>query len=166
MAPAFLSQGLGIVYDRPSWGLYTRVAPITARQIIVTVPDIDETQFGVDSGKTLQSQYGASLRVDYRKELVSYNNFRLGVESRFSLFTDFADFGNFVTNWRNKVNFNVYKVFTISIIAHLIYDPSVLFPDQTQLNPDGTTTVLTSVPKVQFLQNIGFGIGYQITKRK
>jgi hypothetical protein len=97
----------------------------------------------------------------YTREIVK----NLNVESRLFAFLDYLRAPDQVlVNWRNKFDYKLAKVFTISLLFHLIYDPNVQFPGETRLEPDGTTTVLTTEPRLQWLQMLGIGLGYNFRK--
>lgn len=164
LAPAFFTEGLGLVWEEKSLGLYTRIAPITARQILVNDARIDETRFGLDTGQNINNQFGASCRVDYLRLLVDKKQFKLTAESRLSLFTDYADVQSMVVNWRSKLTMNVAKVFSISVLFHTIYDPNVRF-QETFTDANGVSQTRER-QKIQVLQNIGFGVGYTFNRKK
>jgi hypothetical protein len=160
-APGFFNQGLGLTYSNTKAGFVARFAPLTARQIFVLADDVNEVAYGLDSGATVRMQLGASLRLGYTKEIVK----NLNVESRLFAFLDYLrDPDQVLVNWRNKFDYKLARVFTISLLVHLIYDPNVQFPKETRLEPDGTTTVLSTEPRLQWLQMLGIGLGYNFRK--
>lgn len=164
MAPGFFNQGLGITYDWKSAGLSARLAPITARQIVVLRSDIDETAYGVDSGKTVKSEFGGSLRVNFLKQITEKKNFGLSLESRMFMFFNYLqDQGTPFVNWRTKADLKFFKVLTVSFLFHLLYDPALRFPDKID---SATGEVATTKRAVQWLQTLGVGLGYTFVKRK
>lgn len=166
LAPGLFSEGLGLVYEYKPSGIYSRIAPFTARQKIITGNDIDVTRFGLDSGKTAKYEFGASVRFDYLKELYSAPKFKITAESRLFVFSSFKNNNGVYFNWRNKVNMNILKAFTFSLLVQTIYDPNVQFPDKTSVNALGKTIVESTKRKVQLLQAVGFGIGYSYVKKR
>lgn len=161
-APGYLNQGVGITYEMEKIGLSARISPLTAREILVLSNDIDETLYGVDSGKTVQMQLGASLRVNYLKELAPKNKYINPVlESRLFVFYDYLKTDkNPLINWRTKFDMKVFKVLSVGVLVHLIYDPTVLFKEKQS---DGT---FVEKKKLQLLQMVGLGIGYTFTSAK
>ncbi len=166
MAPGIFSEGFGLVYEYKPKGIYARIAPITARQVLITAPDIDVTRFGIDSGKTALYELGSSVRFDYLKELYNAPNLKITAESRLFMFTSFTKNNGVYVNWRNKLNMNFLKAFTFSLLVHTIYDPNVQFPDRTSTDANGKTVVETTKRKWQLLQAVGFGVGYSFVKKK
>lgn len=164
LAPGFFNQGIGVTYDWKKAGLSARIAPLTARQIVVLHPDIDETAYGIDSGRTVKSEFGGSLRVNFFKQITKNKNFNLGMESRLFVFFNYLqDQGTPFVNWRTKLDAKFFKVLTIALLFHLMYDPALRFPDKT--NPL-TSEVLTTKRSAQWLQTLGVGLGYTLVKRK
>ncbi|MFY8033176.1 MAG: DUF3078 domain-containing protein [Flexibacteraceae bacterium] len=166
MAPGIFSEGFGLVYEYKPKGIYARIAPITARQVFITAPDIDVTRFGIDSGKTALYELGSSIRFDYLKELYNAPNLKITAESRLFMFTSFTKNNGVYVNWRNKLNMNFLKAFTFSLLVHTIYDPNVQFPDRTSTDANGKTVVESTKRKWQLLQAVGFGVGYSFVKKK
>ncbi|MCS7086350.1 MAG: DUF3078 domain-containing protein [Bacteroidia bacterium] len=164
MAPGFLSQGAGVTYDWIQGGLKMRFAPLTARQIVVLREDIDETAYGVDSGKTVKSEFGASARVNFFKQIAEKKYFGASFESRLFVFFNYLqDFGTPYVNWRTKLDFKFFKVLTINVLFHLIFDPVLRFPDQID---SATGQTLTTKLAVQWMQTLGVGLGYTFVRKK
>jgi hypothetical protein len=166
MAPGIFSEGLGLVYEYKPKGIYARIAPVTARQVIITANDVDVTRFGIDSGKTNLHKLGSSIRFDFLKELYHAPQFKITAESRVFMFTSFTKNNGVNVNWRNKLNMNFLKAFTFSLLVHTIYDPNVQFPDKVSTDANGKTIVETTKRKWQLLQAVGFGVGYSFVKKK
>jgi hypothetical protein len=160
-APAYLMEGLGVAYEDPENGLSARFAPLTARQIVVLDSDVDETAFGVDAGKKVKSQVGASLRIGYNK---IFWEKRASFESRLLMFSDYQNNPqNLVVNWRNKIDVKLWKALSMNFLLHMIYDPNVKFAETRTTN--GVTEVV-NIPKLQLLQIFGVGLGYKFTNVK
>lgn len=168
-APGYLNQGVGITYEHNKIGISARFAPITAREILVLDETINETLYGVDPGKTVQFQLGASLRINYFKELAPKNKYINPIlESRLFVFYDYLKTEkNPLINWRTKFDMKVFKVLSVGVLVHLIYDPTVLFKELEQVNENGVTvTREVEKKKVQLLQMLGIGIGYNFTAKR
>jgi hypothetical protein len=164
MAPGFFNQGLGIAYQWNRAGFSARIAPLTARQIVVSHPEIDPAAYGVDSGKTVKSEFGGSVRINLLKQLTENKNFGLSVESRLFLFFNYLQEPQtpFV-NWRTKLDLKFFKVLTVGFLFHLMYDPVLRFPDR--IDP-ATGAVLSTQRSVQWLQTLGVGLGYTFVRKR
>jgi hypothetical protein len=161
-APAFLMQGIGLSYDHPKNIVSVRLAPLTAREVIVADPLVNEVNFGLDTGQVIKFQFGGSLRVNYIQEFWKK---RITLESRLNIFQDYLKpaYGPYV-NWRSKLDIKVLKVLSINLLLHIIYDPNTLFTKKTVTLPDGTVKVTEQDRRLQFLQVLGIGLGYTFVK--
>lgn len=158
MSPAFANQGLGITYEQPDWGLSARLSPITAREIIVLDDAVNEVAYGIDTLGTVKLQLGASLRINYKKTFFKSQNTTL--ESRLLVFSDYLNQPEkLVVNWRNKVDFKITTILTVSLILHLIYDPSIVFP--AVVDGNGTVTKPAGT-RLQVLQSLGVGLAVRL----
>ncbi|MCE3007104.1 MAG: DUF3078 domain-containing protein [Bacteroidetes bacterium] len=164
MAPGYLMQGVGLAYEysKDPISLSGRLSPATARQIVVMDPVLDETEYGLDSGDVAKLEFGASFRLNYNQKINKTTN----LESRLILFTDYLeDAGNVYVNWRSKLDMKVTKIISINLLLHLIYDPQKDFTLETEKQPDGTEKPTRVGPVLQYLQNLGVGVSFNLSNR-
>ncbi|MBX3101562.1 MAG: DUF3078 domain-containing protein [Bacteroidetes bacterium] len=162
-APANLNQGVGLSYDHKKAGLSARIAPLTAREVVVLDKGVDETAYGLDSGAVARVELGASMRVNFQKQLGK----NLNVESRLLVFSNYLENPqNLYINWRNKVDLKVTKIISVNFLLHLIYDPNVDFILETETTPEGLKVPKRVGPALQYLQNLGVGISFNLSNTR
>lgn len=85
MSPGYLNNGAGIDFRFDSLGLSVVLSAISSKQTFVLDNRIDPTQYGVDAGKRVHSEFGAYARITYAANIIS--NF--SVNSRAILFQNY-----------------------------------------------------------------------------
>lgn len=183
MAPAYLTGGIGLDY-KPNNYFSAYISPITARFIFVTDQDLaDAGSFGVDpatylqnlagdadsldvngdkikltSGKNLKYELGGYVRLQYtRTEWNTEWLKNIGVTTKLNLFSNYLENPqNIDVDWETLITWKIYKFFSISFNAHLLYDD-----DTKNIVPDELTGEnITKGPKVQFKEILGVGFSY------
>lgn len=118
MAPGYLTQSFGIQY-KPVDYFMVRMGALAARQTFVTDPVLSAAgAFGVDSGSTLQVDYGYQIVASFDKNLAK----NLNLKARYLSFGDYADFSK--TNHRLDliVAARVTKYINTNLTAVMLYD--------------------------------------------
>lgn len=155
MAPGFLIEGLGVSYKLDSVKLNITLTPVTGRQVFVLDDRVDETVYGLDSGKSVRYEFGFSVQAMFDRQLWENTRF----VSNLLIFSDYLNEPqNLYTNWKNELFVKLGKVVSVSAILHLIYDPRISFPvfeDQ-----GGTMVQVGSRPQLQLRQVLGFGVTF------
>ena len=145
LAPGYLNVGLGATW-KPKEYFEFLIAPLSNRLIIVLDDDLSAAgAFGLDPGKKVKSELGASSRAQFQKEIME--NVNLG--SKLNLFAPYADITTSVVNWETLIAMKVNDYITTSISFDVIYDEQV---DITR--DDGTVGPATQVKEAL---NVGFG---------
>lgn len=146
-APAYIMLGLGMEY-KPNKYLSVSVLPLTGRLTIVS-DTLLSVSYGLDPGKTIRSEFGASAKVTFEKDVLT----NVSVKSKLELFTNYLKQPqNVDINWEALVILKVNKLISTYIGIQTIYDHDILITDK-----DGKTG-----PRTQFKQTFGIGLSYSI----
>jgi hypothetical protein len=130
-APAYISVGIGLDY-KPYDYFSIYLSPATGRFTIVNDRVLsDSGAFGVDRGKKVRSEFGASLIVMVNKDIFKNVNFT----SKLVLFENYTDKDvanrkNIDVLWEPMLNIKAGKYLTTSIMFSLIYDQDVIAKTQ------------------------------------
>ncbi len=154
-APAFLFVTAGLEY-KPKAYFSIYYSPITNKNTVVLKDNnIDETAYGLDSGKTWRFEGGSLLRLYFKKELFK----NVSLESKVEFFTNyFENFGNIDVNWENALVMQINKHLSTNFFTHLIYDDDIDIVD----NYDPKLAIASDGPRLQFKQVFGLGLTYVI----
>lgn len=148
MAPGYLTLALGMDYKTD--GLSVLLAPVSGKFTFVTDEELsDEGAFGVDPGSKTRAELGATVRVEYKKEVLKNVTF----DSKLDLFSNYLDNPqNVDVNWKVQVNMKVNDYLSANLITHMIYDDDVKIAD---------ADTGTSGPKLQFMESFGVGLTFK-----
>lgn len=142
-APGYLTVSLGLDY-KPNDFLSVFVSPATGKFTFVSDQALaDAGAYGVEPGKKVRSEFGASLSAKFQKDVVKNVN----VVSKLTLFNNYTDSDkanrkNIDVNWEVMINMKAGKFLTTTILANLIYDQNV-------------------IDKTQFKEVLGVGLSYK-----
>jgi hypothetical protein len=142
-APAYISISLGLDY-KPNDYLSIYLSPAAGKFTIVADQTLSDLGlYGVEPGKKVRSEFGASLNVKFQKDVLPYMN----ILSKLVLFDNYTDKeksnrANIDVNWEVMVNIKAGKFLTTSIFTNLIYDHNV-------------------IKKTQFKEVLGVGLSYK-----
>ncbi len=155
MAPSFTTISVGLDY-RPLEGLSVYFSPFTSK--ITTVLDDQLSKqgaYGVDSGKRVRYELGASTSIKYQK--VFKNNIQL--RSKLDLFANFEDVQAIDINWENLFAFQVTKLLGVSLSSTLLYDQDILIVKKVESSPG--VFIEENKPRTQFKQVLALGLTYK-----
>jgi hypothetical protein len=144
MAPGYISISLGLDY-RPVDYFSIYLSPVAGRFTVVNDKALsDSGRYGVDRGKKVRHEFGASLSARFQKDVVKNVN----LISNLILFNNYTDKvvdnrGNIAVNWEVMLNIKAGKYLTTSVRTNLIYDQNV-------------------IAKTQFKESIGIGLSYKL----
>lgn len=151
LSPAYLSFGPGIAY-KESDNFKINISPASARFIFVTNPDIDPTLYGLDAGKKIRSEFGASLDAYFKKDIMENISF----ENILRLYSNYLDNPqNVDIDYTANLFMKVNKFITVNAGAQLIYD------DNTKIPTVENGIKRINGPKLQVKQILGAGITYK-----
>ena len=146
MAPGYLMTGAGITWTPKKY--FTAVlAPASWRGTFV-LSDIlsDRGAYGVEPGKHLLSEFGASLKLEANYDIMKNMN----IYSRLDLFSNYLEKPqNVDVNWEVQLTMTINKWFSANLTTNLVYDDNIIIPI------DGRDT-----KRVQFREVLGVGLQY------
>jgi len=161
-APAYLLIALGMDY-KPNPYFSAFIAPVTSKFTFVTNDQINETDFGLEPGKTARGEIGGYVRAIFSK-----NDFKNEFMKNISFTTKIDLFSNYANNpqnidvsWETLVAMKVNKFITVNLNTHLLYDDDILIP--LDRNDDGDYDDLGDLPgkRIQFKEIFGVGFSYK-----
>jgi hypothetical protein len=122
LAPAYVIVSLGMDW-KPSNALSVFVSPLTSRWTIVRDDSLSaKGAYGVDTGKTWRNEIGAYLTATCMKELVKNFTYK----GKLDLFSNYKHNPQNIDVYMNNLfSMNVYKGFSFTVGADLVYDDDV-----------------------------------------
>lgn len=143
LAPGYLILSLGLDF-KPNEFLSFYFSPVTGKFTFVTDDDLNSIgAYGVDTGKTVRSEFGAYLNMKFKKDIMENVTFSTKLEL-FNNYTD-KDKDNakrIDVNWETALMMKVNKYLTAGLNTILIYDHN-------------------QIQRTQFKEVIGVGFGYK-----
>ncbi|MBL0073059.1 MAG: DUF3078 domain-containing protein [Bacteroidetes bacterium] len=166
MAPAYITLALGMDY-KPNDNFSVMIAPVTGRIIFVNDEDLaDAGAFGVDpaeynelfekvkDGEKMRTEFGASIRALYKKDIIENVN----LQTKLELFSNYLeDPQNIDVNWEVLISMKVNKYITATLATQLIYDDNTIIAVDN--NSDGI--IDEAGPRTQFKEVLGVGFSYK-----
>jgi len=148
MAPGYLNLGLGMDYKTEKLSLV--LSPISGKFTFVSDDDLAANgAFGVDPGKNTRSEMGATVKLDFKTEVVKNVTF----QTKLDLFSNyFHNPENIDVDWNVLINMKVNDFLSANLTTRLIYDDDVKI-----LDPETDT----SAPRVQFMEMFGVGLTFK-----
>lgn len=175
MSPGYLILTLGVTYRPADW-ISFYLSPATGKFTFVTDPDLNgRGAFGVDTGKVVNSEFGAYFRLNIKKEIMK----NITIQSDLTLFNNYTDKDpvnqkKVDVDWQTSINMKVNKLITVSLFTHLIYDYDIkqlVFDGENPVYQiDGNGQFITDADGnklqkrdalVQFKEVLGVGISYK-----
>jgi len=146
MAPAYVLAGVGMDY-KPVDFFSLLISPATLKMTIVNVDEY-VTIFGLDEGDNVKSEFGASVKAIFKKEII--NNVTL--KSKLELFTSYMDnIKNVDVLFDVVVNMKINSFLSTNLVLNMIYDDDV-----ETVEEDGTIRGA----RLQYMQLFGLGLTY------
>ena len=154
LAPAYVTLALGMDY-KPSEHFSLFLSPAAARWVIVNDELLSSVgAFGVDSGETVEFEFGAMLKASVNVDLSKSTN----LTSTLDLYSNYLEEpGNIDVNWQMLLSVKINEYFSASLTAQLIYDDNttiLFYNDDDSFNHAGKGT--------QFKEVLGIGFAYKI----
>lgn len=150
MSPFRLNLALGMEYKPDA---YTSVfmSPLNLKNIYVSDTTLGKL-FSIDPGENLRTDFGAVVNLKYERTFYKKVNFltKFGV---FANYKELSQVDDLDLDWEILLTMNVFKVFSLNINTHLIWDKDVKFTDSEGNIMEGS--------KVQFKEIVGAGIAYK-----
>jgi len=141
--------GFGMEYKPVSY-FSLSLLPLSGRLTIVNDTALSNLgAFGVDPGKKLRQEFGASLKATFEKDIFT----NVSLKTKLELFTNYLKQPqNIDVNWEALLILKVNKLISTYVGFQTIYDHDVKITDK-----DGKTG-----PRTQFKQTFGIGLSYSI----
>lgn len=145
MAPGYLTAALGMDYKTD--GLSVMLAPVSGKFTFVTEDSLSSVgAFGVDPGKKVRAELGATVKIEYTKEVMK----NVTLNTALNLFSNYLDNPqNIDVDWKVQVNMKVNDYLSANLITQMIYDDDVKIEDPV--------TGISSA-KLQFMESFGAGL--------
>ncbi len=146
MAPGTLTIAGGFTYKSQKRPLTITLSPIAGTLTFVHNEELSAKKaYGVDSAARSTGDMGSALKIDYQGKFFKD---KLNYRTELYYFTNYGDYNN--VDWKNTIDYTVYKVLTISAFTHLLFDQKV-FDTQKLTGPANP---------VQFNYILGIGLTY------
>jgi hypothetical protein len=154
LAPAYLSFGPGVAF-KESDNLRFNLSPAAARLIVVGNEELSNAgAFGVDPGKHLRSEFGASFDAFYKTDIME----NVTMENSLKLYSNYLeDPQNVDVDYTFNLFLKVNKYLSVNGGVQLVYDDNTLIPRQK----DGDIVPNSARPALQVKQILGAGITYK-----
>lgn len=147
MAPGFLLATLGFEY-KPNEHFYASISPVSSKSTFVLADDINETQYGLDEGKTSRTEFGYTIKAGYDKKDIVKN---VDFTTMLSLFGNYSRLEHIDVSWETVLNFKINKYLTANYAIQVLYDDDI-----DVLRDDETVG-----PAVQIKQVLNLGFSYK-----
>lgn len=149
MAPGYLTYSLGIDYI-PSNDFSVYASFLTGKTTFVLYDSLSKIgAFGVDTGKNVRFELGASIKIEYRKKITD----------NFTLMTKTVLFSNYLKNPQNididftlLGNYKLWKYLSLTFQLQTIYDDDILVLVDENTGRMGK--------RLQIKQMFGLGLSY------
>ncbi len=148
-APMYLNLAIGMDY-KPNKYTSLFLSPLNTKNIYVYDEKFGE-RYSIDSAMNLRTDVGALVNFKYEREVLENINF-LTKLNLFANYLDLKGVDDVDLSWEVLVTMNVFKVLSVNLNTHLIWDKDV-----KTVNTDGTL----GDAKVQFKEIFGAGIAYK-----
>ncbi len=148
-APLYLNLGVGLDYQ-PNKHLSLFISPLNAKNIYV-IDTKYSLRYSIDSAINMRTDLGAMVKFKYEKEIVKNINFLTKLDL-FANYLALQSAKDIDVNWEILITMKVFKMLSVNINTHLIWDNDVKY-----VNEDGTL----SDARVQFKEIFGAGLAYK-----
>lgn len=142
MTPGYFTLALGMDYKTD--GLSVLLAPLAGKFTFVSDDDLsNEGAFGVDPGKKSRAELGATIKIDYVKEVMK----NVTLDTKLGLFSNYLhNPQNIDVDWKVQFNLKVNDYLSANLITHMIYDDDIK---------------IEGSPKLQFMESFGVGLTFK-----
>lgn len=150
LSPAYLLLSLGMDY-KPNDNFSLYLSPLTGKWTIVNDDELSQQgAFGVDPGKNVRSEFGASLKSIFKKENIIEN---VDFMTRLDLFSNYSNNPqNIDVEWETKFDFRVNSFLSANLGTTLLFDDDIKY-----ITDEG----VERGARIQFKQLFGFGINFK-----
>ena len=146
-SPLYIGIGVGIDY-KPNANLSFYLSPVTTLFVVITDDYLSDIGvFGNEPGEKIRTQFGASFKMQYKKEIAKNMN----LDTKFEAFSNYLNnpqtsiVKNIIYSWDMILDMKVNALISAKLTTGLIYDPNIIIA-----GADG--------PKVQLKEMFGAGL--------
>ena len=153
MAPGYLNISLLREFSRIM--IFSMVlAPIAGKMTLVLDDDLSAAgTFGLDPGQTTRGEFGAYIKLAYKKEILK----NVLLDTKVDFFSNYLENPQYVdVNWDLLLTFKVNDFISASLMTQLIYDHDIEFG----FYPAGDGVHDSFESRVQFKELFGLGLTY------
>lgn len=145
LAPGYVTLAAGMDYKTDNFSAL--LSPISGKFTIVADDVLsDEGAFGVDPGKKIRGELGASVKLEYKTEIMKNVTF----DTKLDLFSNYLkNPQNIDVDWTGKVIMKVNDYLSANLVVQMIYDDDVDILD---------ADTGASGPKLQIMEMFGAGL--------
>ncbi len=170
MAPGYIQLALGMDFKVEDY-FSMMLAPLAGKITVVNDKGLaDAGAFGVapavrdtagnvvTPGERVRYEFGGRVTIKFKKELSK----NIAVDTYADFFSNYGhNPQNIDVVWNTIVNFKITKLFSAMISTKLIYDDDIII--KYDWNQDGKFDHKNDIygPRVQLLNNFGFGLAYK-----
>lgn len=149
MAPLTASFAFGIDY-KPNTNTSVFMSPINSKLVYVA-NETFAAKNSIDSGKVSRLDVGAIVKLKYQRDLLENVGFLTKLDL-FANYKELRELKDIDVDWEILITMKVFKLISVNINTHLIWDKDVL-----PLLEDGSL----GDAKIQFKEIFGAGISYK-----
>lgn len=157
LSPGYLSLALGMDY-KPSKHFSLLLSPVTGRLIYMDdIEDLDETIYGIESGKHIWGQLGPYVKLKWNDKLFTSVN----VDTSLELFSNyFNNVANVDVDWSTSIDMQINYFMSTRLSFQMIYDDDVDIPIYKYVN--GNREKVGSGQSLQFSENLSLGLVFRL----
>lgn len=148
LSPGELNVGLGMTYNyanpKKTFTFDASISPLSWNMKTCINRRMNETAFGIKEGRKTVMEYGSSSECKLFWQ-ISHN---ISYRSRLSVFTDYDYLQG---DWENTLSFNINRLLSTQIYAHLRYDSTSPYRDGSSWH------------KWQLKEILSFGFSYRFS---
>ncbi len=150
MSPGYLNAGVGMDYKTEKLSIL--LAPISGKFTFVLEDKLsDDGAFGVDPGKKSRSEFGATVKMEYKTGLVK----NVDMETKLDLFSNYMENPqNIDVDWKVLINMKINDWLSANLATRLIYDHDILI----DIDDNGDGEFDRQGRRVQFMEMFGAGL--------
>lgn len=154
LAPGYVLGAIGMDY-KPSKKFSAFLAPFTSKITIVNDKDLSAAgAFGVDTGKTIRTEFGGYIRLFYKTDIQK----NITLQTKLNLFSNYLhNPQNIDINWETLIMIKVAKYITMNLTTTLLYDDDIKVA--VDRNNDGVPDGMAV--RTQFKEVLGVGFAYK-----
>lgn len=148
-SPLYIGIGPGFDY-KPCEYFSAFLSPATIQWVIISDTYLSDLGvFGNAPGEKVRTQFGAALKLQFKKDIAKNMN----LDTKLELFSDYLNNPqNVIINWNMILDMKVNKLISAKLTLGAIYDNNIIIMD-AEGNPLG--------PRTQFKEMFGAGLAFK-----